>query len=264
MISGSPRPTRLPLAAGRAVMALILREVATVYGRSPGGYVWAVLEPVFGIALLTFIFTIGFRAPPLGGSFALFYASGVLPFLVFTDITAKLGQTVPFSRALLRYPRVTLLDALIARLVLNGLIQIVVGVVVLSVLLGLTQAGTVISVGRLALAYALALCLGAGIGTLNAVLNVAVPVWQSVWAIGTRPLFIVSCVFFLFDAVPHPYRELLWYNPLVHVTGMMRSGIYPYYHADYVSPAYVLACAVVPLIAGLLLLRRLDRSQLTP
>ena len=264
MFSENPRRMRLRISAGRAVMALILREVATVYGRSPGGYVWAVLEPVFGIALLTLIFSIGFRAPPLGSSFALFYASGVLPFLVFTDLTAKLGQTVPFSRALLRYPRLTLLDALIARLVLNGMIQIVVGVVVLSVLLGLTNAGLVVSAGRVAIAYGLAICLGAGVGTLNAVLNVAVPVWQSVWAIGTRPLFIVSCVFFLFDAVPHPYGDMLWFNPLVHVTGMMRSGIYPYYHADYVAPAYVLACAVVPLIAGLLLVRWLDRSRIMP
>ena len=30
----------------RTISALIMREMQTTYGRSPGGYLWAVLEPV--------------------------------------------------------------------------------------------------------------------------------------------------------------------------------------------------------------------------
>ena len=57
-------------------MALIIREMATTYGTSPGGYLWALLEPVAGIALLTFVFTLALDTPPLGQNFAFFYASG--------------------------------------------------------------------------------------------------------------------------------------------------------------------------------------------
>ena len=35
----------------RCVIALMLREMATTYGRSPGGYLWVMLEPIAGIAL---------------------------------------------------------------------------------------------------------------------------------------------------------------------------------------------------------------------
>ncbi len=103
------------LATPRAIGALILREISTTYGRSPGGYIWAVLEPAAGIALLTLVFSIGFRTPPLGASFALYYAAGILPLMMFTELSGKLAQTIQFSRALLVYPRVTFLDALIAR-----------------------------------------------------------------------------------------------------------------------------------------------------
>jgi ABC-type polysaccharide/polyol phosphate export systems, permease component len=65
------REQRTSFASFRAIMALILREIATTYGRSPGGYVWAVLEPAAGIALLTLIFSAGFRSPPLGTVFSL-------------------------------------------------------------------------------------------------------------------------------------------------------------------------------------------------
>ncbi|MDJ0823602.1 MAG: sugar ABC transporter permease, partial [Paracoccaceae bacterium] len=42
-----PRPAyrRRRFATARAVMALMLREMSTSFGRSPGGYLWAILEP---------------------------------------------------------------------------------------------------------------------------------------------------------------------------------------------------------------------------
>ena len=40
---GLPSATRSSL---RAVAALVLREMSTRYGRTPGGYLWAILEPL--------------------------------------------------------------------------------------------------------------------------------------------------------------------------------------------------------------------------
>ncbi|MCX7288621.1 MAG: hypothetical protein NTW20_13985 [Rhodobacterales bacterium] len=64
----------------RSVVALMLREMSTTYGRSPGGYLWVILEPVGGIALLSLVLTFGLRvkSPGLGINFPLFYATGVL------------------------------------------------------------------------------------------------------------------------------------------------------------------------------------------
>lgn len=250
------------IATPRAVTALILREMSSTYGRSPGGYLWAVLEPAAGVALLTVIFSIGFRAPPLGTSFPLFYAAGILPFLMFNDISQKMGQTIQFSRQLLKYPRVTFLDALLARLVLNGFVQLMVTLLVLLFILHVMNARASLNEGRIAQAYVLVLALAAGIGTLNSFLTLAYPVWATIWAIVTRPLFIVSGIFFLFESVPAPYADLLWFNPLVHVVGIMRDGFYPYYAPDYVSPAYVLGVAAACFIAGMFLLWRHHRDIL--
>ncbi len=246
----------------RAIAALILREMSTTYGRSPGGYLWAIIEPAAGVALLTAVFSIGFRAPPLGTSFPLFYAAGVLPFLMFNDLSNKLGQTIQFSRALLKYPRVTFLDAILARLILNAFVQLLVnGIVLVFIFWGLGARGG-LDAGSLVLAYLLVICLAAGIGTLNAFLTLAYPLWATIWAIVTRPLFIVSCIFFVFESVPAPYDDLLWFNPLVHVVGLMRAGFYPFYHPGYVSGLYVLGLSAVTFIAGLFLLWRHHRDIL--
>nr|WP_241188090.1 ABC transporter permease [Pseudohalocynthiibacter aestuariivivens] len=248
--------------AARAIAALILREMSTTYGRSPGGYLWAIIEPAAGVALLTAVFSIGFRAPPLGTSFPLFYAAGVLPFLMFNDLSGKLGQTIQFSRALLKYPRVTFLDAIIARLILNGFAQLMVNAIVLSFILWGLGARASIDAQSIAMAYLLVICLATGIGTLNAFLTLAYPLWATIWAIVTRPLFIISCVFFVFESVPAPYGDLLWFNPLVHIVGMMREGFYPFYHASYVSALYVMGLSAVTFITGLFLLWRYHRDIL--
>jgi capsular polysaccharide transport system permease protein len=256
------RRVQSPLATPRAVIALILREMSTTYGRSPGGYVWAILEPAAGIALLTAIFSAGFRSPPLGTSFALFYASGMLPFLMFTEISGKLGQTIQFSRALLVYPRVTFLDALVARLLLISLTQIMVHFIVVGFILYFMAPSTLLNFGPIALAYLMTIALAAGIGTLNSFLTLAFPLWQTAWSITTRPLFLVSAIFFTFDSVPQPYSDYLWFNPLVHLVGVMRDGYYPFYHPNYISVAYVMAIAAITGLIGLFLLNRYHRDIL--
>ncbi len=246
----------------RAIFALVLREISTSYGRSPGGYLWAILEPAAGIALLTLIFSIGFRHPPLGTNFALFYASGMLPFLMYADIAGKISQSIPYSRTLLVYPRVTFIDAMIARLLLNTLSGLVVQSIVIGFILIVMRPDTMLDIPRIGLAYLMAVMLAIGIGTLNGFLSLTFPLWSTAWSILMRPLFLVSCIFFIFESVPQPYSDYLWFNPLVHIVGEMRAGYYPFYHPTYVSIVYPVAISAVTCMAGLFLLYRYHRDIL--
>ena len=256
------RTQSAPFATLRAIGALILREITTTYGRSPGGYIWAILEPAAGITLLTLVFSIGFRTPPLGTSFALFYAAGILPLMMYTDISAKLAQTVQFSRALLAYPRITFLDALIARFILNFLTQMMVHFIVLGFIIIFLRPTTVLDYSKIGQAYLLTVALAIGIGTLNSFLTLAYPIWHTAWAILNRPLFLISCVFFIYESVPQPYADYLWFNPIVHIAGLMRDGYYPFYQPTYVSVAYPLAVSATATVVGLFLLNRYHRDIL--
>lgn len=243
-------------------MALVLREMSTTYGRSPGGYLWAILEPAAGIALLTMIFSIGFRAPSLGSSFPLFYATGMLPFMLYMDVQGKLTTSLQFSRALLDYPRLSFMDALIARFLLNTLTQLLVGYLLFTLILTFFDARAVLDFGAIVSAYVMAIALAFGVGIMNCFLVTQFPIWQRIWAILNRPMFLISCIFFLFESVPEPYRGVLWFNPLIHIVGRMREGFYPFYQADYVSGAYVMGLSLGLAALGTLLLYRHHRDLL--
>lgn len=244
------------LASLRAIAALVLREMSTTNGRSPGGYLWAILEPTAGITLMTIVFSLGFRNPPLGSNFALFYASGLVPLTMFMTISNRVGAAVTYSRQLLAYPSVTFVDAILGRFVLNAITEILVATVIFTGILLVFDTKTIVQMPYVAAAMVMAAALGLGVGTLNCFLFTKFEIWQQLWSILTRPLFIVSCVFMTYDQIPTWARDWLWYNPIIHCVGMMRHGFYSTYHASYVSVTYVLAVSLVTGTIGLMLLYR--------
>lgn len=246
----------------RTILALVLREMSTTYGRSPGGYLWAVLEPVLGIGLLTAVFSLGFRTPSIGVSFPIFYATGMVPFLMYSDVSGKIAASLMFSRRLLEYPSVTYIDAIIARFIVNGLSQLMVSYIVFVGILLLFETQTVLNFPAIFSAFLMALVLAIGVGVMNCFLFTMFPIWQRSWSVLMRPMFMISCIFFLFETIPQPYSNVLWYNPLVHVIGMMRRGFYPGYDATYVSASYVFAVAFGLTMVGLLFLNRYHRALL--
>lgn len=246
----------------RILVALMLREMATTYGRSAGGYVWAILEPVLGVVLLSVVFGLALTRPGLGTNFPLFYATGFLPFSMFLDLSNKVATSVRYSKPFLAYPSVTYIDAMLARVILNALTHIVVMGVVIGGIFVLYQIPPVVNLAEIFEALLMIVAVAVGVGTLNCYLMTAFPVWERAWQILTRPLFLMSGIFFLYDMMPTMAQDILWYNPVLHCISQLRRGVYPTYQADFISPGFVFGLSVILLTFGLLLLVRSYRDLL--
>ncbi len=249
-------------ATARAILALILREMTTTYGRSPGGYVWAVLEPTLALLVLVAIFSLGFRTPPIGTNFAIYYASGLLPFFMFTSVFGNISQSINFSSQLLAYPRVTFWDAVVARLILTVLTQLMIAYLIFSVILLTAETRTILELPVILSAFAMAAILGLGIGLLNCVLTSRYAIWHTVWSVLTRPLILISGVILPPSSIPQPYRGWLEWNPLLHVVGQSRKGFYYSIDSAYVDLRYAILVAAICGFFGLLFLRRFFRDNL--
>ena len=257
-VRGSPRR----FATARTIMALILREMSTRYGRTPGGYLWTVLEPLAAILFLSLGFSLMLRSPALGNSFLLFYATGYMPFEIYMSLSRTCRHAIGFSKPLLRYPAVTWIDAMLARLLLNALTGVFNSFLLLGGILLFTDAQAMLDPEPILSALLLAILLGLGIGSINAVLSAFFPIWDIIWSVVNRPLFIASGIFFLYDDMPRFAQDILWYNPLIHIVGLMRTGFYPSYAASYVSELYVMFLSLGLTAFGFLLLARFNRDIL--
>ncbi|EBA14535.1 putative cell surface polysaccharide export ABC-2 transporter permease protein, close relative to wzm1Y20833 [Roseobacter sp. SK209-2-6] len=255
-------PTNLRYRGLRTIVALILREMSTTYGRSPGGYIWAILQPVAMIILLTLAFSFLLRSPSLGTSFVLFYATGFMILRQFQEVTSAVGASISFNQALLAYPRVTYVDTLAARSILAVLTQIMVSAIIFTGIFIIEDIRVILDFGPILLTYAMTILLAVGIGIFNAYMSFSFPVYKMIWGVLTRPLMLLSGIFYTYEDLPVTVQNILWYNPLIHLTGLVRTGFYSTYDPGYISLIYVALLGTVPAFFGFLLLRKFSKDIL--
>lgn len=246
----------------RAITALMTREMGTRFGRTPGGYIWILVQPLGMIIILGVAWSLLQKNPSLGTSFILFKATGFLILAMFRTISQMVGTALKFSRNLLDYPGVTWVDAVLARFLMNALAITLVTIIILTGVVLYEGLRPILDWPKILASVGLTLLLGFGVGCLNAVLFMRFDFWQQTWGILTAPLILVSGVIILYEDLPRFAQQILWYNPLYHLTGMMRDGFYSTYNPAYISVPYVLAWVLVPMVTGLLLLRRFHRYLL--
>lgn len=247
----------------RTVVALILREMSTRYGRSPGGFLWAVLEPLGMIIILAVGFSLLVRTPALGTNFVLFYATGYLPYRMFQSTTRYVGAALKYSRPLLAYPVVSWIDSALARFLLNFLTLLLVSYLIITGTAVISGITLTVTFEPLILAYLFAAALGFGMGLMNCVLSGFLPVWDSIWSIATRPLFIASGILFLYEEMPPLAQSIIWWNPLMHVTALCRAGFYSMYRPEFVSYIYLLLVTMPLVTLGLVFMHRYHKDILS-
>jgi ABC-type sugar transport system ATPase subunit len=118
----------------------------------------------------------------------------------------------------------------------------------------------VIDLAPIVEASALAMLIGLGVGLLVLTPAGLFPLFNVVWGVLTRPLMIMSGVIYIYEDLPTFAQNIIWYNPLVHLTGLMRTGFYPTYTPAYISIPYVVYFGIIALTLGLIFSSRYHRQ----
>ncbi|PZU17849.1 MAG: sugar ABC transporter [Shinella sp.] len=235
----------------RVVAALLIREMSSRFGNKPGGYIWALLDPAAHIAFLCAIFMSLARAPALGTSFPLFFATGYLAFQFYQATQGFVSAAIKSNQTLLSYPNVAPIDTVVARYLLQfGTTAFVAIVVIATIMLTMRHAPEIRWAFVVEAAFAASL-LALGIALFNNVAFVQFPAYEQFFSIISRPMFMISGVFFVPDAIPHPYRDVILFNPVAHVLMLFRKGFYPEYRAIGMDMGYLYGVASVLIFIGL-------------
>ncbi|SUS05001.1 Transport permease protein [uncultured Defluviicoccus sp.] len=245
----TPPPAHVVMA--RVVLAVLLRETRTRFGRYQFGYLWAFLEPLTHVAVFIAVFTALGRTSPIGDSLALFLITGVVPWLVFTHTVNRVAKAVDGNRALLMFPQVTRIDLMLARIILEAATASVV-FVVLCLLVRLFETRFTIERPLDVIAvFACLIVLGAGTGIATGVISSVFPTFERLFAAIRRPLYFASGVFFIADNLPPEARAWIAYNPLAHLIEWLRSAFFVGFESSFVDHRYAVACSLVAVVFGL-------------
>lgn len=238
----------------RVVGALVIREMEARFGSKPGGYVWALLDPAAHVAMMTVIFGAVGRAPALGTSFPLYFATGYIAFLTYMGMSSYVVGAVKSNKSLLSYPVVAPIDTVVARFILQLITSTAVAVVVIGIAIWESRQAPRINYGIVVSAIGGGCLLGLGMGLVNITLFSRFPLYEKVFSIINRPLYLISGVFFLPEDMPHPFKDVILMNPIAHLIMWYRSGFYSEYRPDALDKMYLLSWGMILLIVGLILM----------
>ena len=235
----------------RVIASLVLRETRATFGTSTFGYVWAIITPSVGVGLMAFLFSLIGRQPPFGSSLALFFATGILTLQFFGELSSKLMTVFDANRALLTYPIIKDVDTLIARALLVAATYTLIMAIFYGALIALGLASLPARPEQVILAFLATWLLGLGFGTLNAVIASLWDTWTQIEKILTRPLFFISGVFYIPSQLPPQAREVLQWNPVLHLVEWFRNGFYPNYNSMVLDVWYPVGVGAAMLLIGL-------------
>lgn len=234
--------------------ALFLREAVHRLFSRRAAWVWLLLEPVFHVVFLMFIFTsISMRV--VGGiDTPVWLMVGLLAFFMFKRTATQAMNAVGANQALFAYRQVKPVDTVLTRAGLEGFLMILVAIV----LFGGADLFSLAIVPADPLAVLEAFfglwLLGLGFGLMTSVATELVPELGKIIELLMTPLYFVSGVMLPIAVVPLPYREWLMFNPIAHSLEAARLGFAPYYQAvPELNIAYIYFFALAIVFLGLAL-----------
>ena len=233
------------------VFALFVRELKTRFGTYRLGYFWALLEPLAHIAVILTIFGIRSKRIIPGIDFPVFLITGLVPFFMFRNIVLRLMNAVDANKGLFNYKQVKPLDALIARLILEGVIYLFVFVLFISAA-GLL--GYDISIpdplGLMAI-FAMVYLFSFGLGIIACIMFTLYTESKKFIPILIHPLYIISAVLFPMNAIPQQYQKWFLWNPLVHAMELLRTSFFASFRTETGDIFYLVAWTISVLMLGL-------------
>ena len=248
----------------RVVHALILREIKTRFGREQIGYIWAVIEPMLYVSIFFVLYKLTGRSNASGMPITLFLLTGAMPFVIFRNTLQRSMVAIQSNRPLLTFPQVTPLHLVIARALLEMATTTVAFILLVIAIASATGPVRIEDPLGVLLPFLLMGLFGFGAGAaFGALLPLFPSIGQIVPTVLLRPLFFMSGLFFTAEMLPEHLRNIAIVNPLLQMTGMIRSAFFYEYDSAYTDISYVLLFTLVVLCVGMMMQRALRKRILS-
>jgi capsular polysaccharide transport system permease protein len=239
----------------RVVVALMLRDIKTRFGSSEWGFLITIAWPLSHIVLLIVLNSALGRTVPFGESPALFFATGVVPYLAFAYMTRFIMLGIVLNKPMLAFPIVKVTDIIIARVIVEVLNAGVIMMIVVAAFAILGIDCWPDDLIQAAYAMLAMMLLGVGFGILNAVVAALYPFWVTGFALVQLVLWMLSGVLYIPDELPAEAQYYLSFNPALQGVEWFRSAYYPEIGTQILDRNYMLAWALGTVVVGLLLER---------
>ncbi|MBX9701149.1 MAG: ABC transporter permease [Acetobacteraceae bacterium] len=245
---------------GRVIGALLMRELSTRFGRENLGFLWLFVEPAILGGTVGLVHLLTGHGLPGNLDVMSFWVLGYIPYFLFRAVVNRAPVAVVGNQSLLYHRRVTILDIILARNLLEGAAVLgAMGVFVL--LIGAATGVWPDQPAKLVLGMALILGLAHGLAMLIAAGSVYTEVFERVTHMVTYLSLPILGAFFMVFWLPTELQEAALWIPTVHCFELVRDGQFGTAVPTFYDVPYVLAWIAVLNLFGMAALRKARRDM---
>ena len=237
---------------GTVMFAVLLQDMRTRFGGSYLGFMVAIAWPLSHLAALVAIRSVLSPFVPIGDNPAVFFGSGILPYILCMYPARMMALAVVQNKNLLVIPPITPMHLISARAAL----EVLSSILVCAIFYFLLELGGIdfmpADIYGGALAVLASIYLGITVGFVN-VINISIfgTLYIVFFVLLMVFLFVSSGVYIPVYVLTGWQRDLIELNPLFHLVNWFRAAYYVDASAIPVDKFYVWATGTVCLFIGL-------------
>lgn len=238
---------------GRIIGALIMREMATRFGREGLGFAWLIGEPMlfcFGVLVL---WSLTKPAYEHGVRLAPFVMTGYMSLILIRHLMSLLSSAVSANLGLLYHRHVKPTHILAARVILEFGGATIAFFLIYVVLLALGQVHPPHSYLLIYGGWFLVAWIATGLALIITGLVMRFEVFERVVGLIGYLMIPISGAFFMVAWLPSGFQKFVMYVPFVHGVEMIRAGVFGEFVETHYDLPYALVVGTIMNILGLLM-----------
>ncbi len=235
--------------------ALLMRELGSRFGRENLGFVWLFLEPALLGGVIGLVHHYSGHGLPGGINIFAFWVLGYIPFFLFRAVVNRAPVAIVSNQSLLYHRRVTILDVMVARNLLDG--AAVMGAMLGFVLVVGTMTGTwPVEPAKIVAGMVLMLGLAHGLSLLIAAGAVYTEMFDRMTHLVTYLSMPLLGSFYMVFWLPTELQKMALWIPTVHCFELIRDGQFGTQVPTHYDIGYLLTCIAVVNLFGMAALRK--------
>lgn len=236
---------------------LVLREIVQRYKQSILGYFWIILNPLFQMIVMSFVFSTVLKVQSLGVPFIIFLSVALLPWNFFaSSLNGATGVLVGSSSLITKiyFPR----EILVLASVLAKLVDFIFSLIILVVFFLIFKTPVTIYILWFFVILAIQMIFTLGLSLIIAALNLFYRDIQYLLSLIIMLWMYLTPIMYPVEMIPDRYRWIFKFNPMAVIINAYRQVLLGGLGPNLNSLGIALLMSVVIFIFGFYIFKKLE------
>ena len=235
------------------LLASLLRDMRTRFGRSYLSYILAIAWPLVHLSVMFGGYIVTHKVAPIGDEPGVFAFTGLVPYIMCLYPARFTSMTIIQNKPLLNFAVVKPIHLIAARAILESLTALISFTVFVFVLVAINLVASPDDVYLVAETIGAILFFSVGYGVFGILIVAIQPTFGMVFVVlSIVGLYISSGAIMPLTLLSPNVQEILSYNPLFQAVGLMRSAYFSAFDVSDYSLFYIYLLGFAFLLLGLI------------